>query len=172
MLVIRIKRCLACKSCELGCAIAHSESGELFGAILEQPASRSRVRVAGDAGFAMPLQCRQCETAPCMGVCPTKALNRSGVDDPIVLDHGLCIGCTWCVMACPFGVISLDEQRRAIVKCDQCFDLVQRGRLPACVTACPSGALTFQTSDDVSREKREACLVEFRRAAGQPGEAV
>lgn len=164
MLVVKVDRCLGCKSCELACAVEHSASKDLYEAIKESPAPRSRVSVGQGEGFAVPLQCRQCESAPCVAICPTRALARTSPETPVMLDHDACIGCKWCILACPFGVITLDERGRTIVKCDQCFERVQRGELPACVQACPTGALLYETLDEILAGKREASLVQIRRS--------
>lgn len=165
MLVVKVDRCLGCKSCEIACAVEHSASRDLFQAIHETPRPLTRVHVGQGAGFAVPLQCRQCEDAPCMTVCPTQALYRANADSPVVLDQDRCIGCTWCVLACPFGVITLDDKSRAIVKCDQCFARVEAGKLPACVEGCPARALQFKTIEEVNADKRRAYLVQIEQAA-------
>ena len=161
MIVVKAAQCVGCKSCEIACAVEHSASQELFTAILEEPASVPRVSVQQGEGFAVPLQCRQCENAPCVAVCPTRALHREDPDSPVLLEHDLCIGCKWCVLACPFGVIKLDSKHHAIIKCDQCFERLQRGELPACVVACPTRALEFKSQDEVVKEKREGYLVQI-----------
>jgi carbon-monoxide dehydrogenase iron sulfur subunit len=117
------------------------------------------VDVAQGEGFVVPLQCRQCEDAPCIKICPTNALFRADDESPVVIDHDLCIGCKWCVIVCPFGVITLDEKSRTIVKCDQCFERLKRNELPACVVSCPTGALEFKTLEGVVAEKRREFLV-------------
>lgn len=169
MIVVRVDRCLGCKSCEMACAVEHSESKDLYKAIHEAPRPRARVSVQQGAGFAVPLQCRHCEDAPCIEICPTNALNRADKDSPVIIDHDLCIGCKWCILACPFGVIYLDEENRIIAKCDQCFERVGRGEKPACVTACPTGTLKFKTMKEVLAEKRKASLVQIEKGFG--GEA-
>lgn len=163
LLVVKVDRCLGCKSCELACAVEHSESKNLFAAIGERPVPRTRLSVAQGDGFAVPLQCRHCQDAPCIEICPTKALHRADEDSPVVIEHDLCIGCNWCVLACPFGVISVDSEGRTITKCDQCFERVERGELPACVSACPSGALEFKRVDEVVKDKRQAYLLQIER---------
>lgn len=165
MLVVKVDRCLGCKACEVACAVEHSASKDLFEAIRESPGPRSRVTVGQGQGFAAPLQCRQCESAPCVAICPTHALARTSPETPVMMDHEACIGCMWCVLACPFGVITLDERGHSIIKCDQCFERVQRGELPACVQACPTGALSYETLDEVLAGKREASLVQIQGAA-------
>jgi len=163
MIVVKVDKCLGCKSCELACAVEHSESKDLYQAINETPVPRTRVSVEQGAGFAVPLQCRHCEDAPCMEICPTNALRRTDKDSPVVIEHDLCIGCKWCILACPFGVINLDDENRVVTKCDQCFERVQRGEEPACVSACPTGALVFKEMEEILAEKRQACLVRIER---------
>jgi carbon-monoxide dehydrogenase iron sulfur subunit len=166
ILVVKAHRCMGCKSCEMGCAVVHSKSGDLYEAITEYPAPTSRVRVKGGNGFAVPLQCRQCEDAPCVAVCPTKALHRGNQDSPVAIDQDMCIGCQWCVLACPFGVINLDSKSRTIIKCDQCTERLELGQLPACVVSCPTGALEFKRMEDVIAEKREAFLLQIEGCLG------
>lgn len=163
MIVVKVDRCLGCKSCEIACAVEHSESKDLCQAIHETPAPQTRVSVYQGKDFVVPLQCRQCEDAPCMQICPTDALHRADKDSPVVIDDDKCIGCKWCVLACPFGVIRLDEESRVIIKCDQCFDRLKRGEKPACVSACPTGALDFKEMKEILAEKREASLVQIER---------
>jgi len=121
------------------------------------------VSVRQGTGYSVPLQCRQCENAPCVEICPTNALHRDDLESPVVVDHDLCIGCNWCVLACPFGVIRIDSAQGAVIKCDQCAQRVERGESPACVSACPTGALAFKTMDEILEEKREASLVLIQR---------
>jgi carbon-monoxide dehydrogenase iron sulfur subunit len=161
VLVVRVSRCTACRSCELACAVEHSVSKELVAAIAEMPPPCSRVSVEAGDGFAAPLQCRQCTDAPCVLVCPTHALRRQDQDSPVVIDQELCVGCRACVLACPFGVIRMDKFSHTIIKCDQCADRLERGELPACVSACPTRALEFKDPDAVTREKKNAYLVEI-----------
>lgn len=167
MIVVRAERCLGCKSCEIACAVEHSESRDLYQAIHQSPRPSARVEVAVGDGFVVPLQCRQCQDAPCIAICPSNALMRADQDSPVVIDHDLCIGCQWCVLACPFGVITLDEKSRTIIKCDQCFERLERGERPACVSACPTRALDFKTIEEVIKEKREAFLVQIASSSGE-----
>ena len=166
MLVVRAHRCLGCKACEIACAVEHSKSKNLYEAIHETPLPSPRVGVAVGETFIAPLQCRQCEDAPCVTICPTNALRRADQDSPVVIEHDLCIGCKWCILACPFGVITLDDKSKTIIKCDQCFERLQREDLPACVSACPTGALQFKTIYEVIEEKRGAFLSRIERGFG------
>jgi len=152
-LLIRNERCLGCRSCELACAVEHSQSRNLLGAISESPRPRYRVHVTSRGGDCLPLQCRNCEEAACLDACLSGALQRDerGI---VVCDTALCVGCFMCVMVCPFGIITVAEPERRIVKCDRCPERAE----PACVSACPTGALIYQEIDTAARERRSAVL--------------
>jgi len=105
IIVTDLRKCLGCHSCELACAISRSTSKTLLGAILEDPKPATRVRVVGIGTQPVPLQCQQCEDAPCAAVCPTAALYRLGKDETVLFKRVLCIGCSSCVLVCPFGAI-------------------------------------------------------------------
>jgi carbon-monoxide dehydrogenase iron sulfur subunit len=164
MVVVKVNRCLACKSCELACAVQHSKSRNLSEAIRETPKPKARLTVAQGKGFTAPLMCRHCEDAPCAAACPTGALSRPSDDSPVVVNQALCIGCSSCVLACPFGVVRPGNDGLSIIKCDQCIERVATGDRPACVSACPTHALEFKTVEEVLDEKRGADLQRMGRA--------
>ena len=155
-------KCLACRACEIACALAHAETDDLVEAIFAQGA-RPGVFVESAGEFAVPLQCRHCEDAPCVAVCPSGALSRQGDGEPVTVDEQKCIGCAFCVQVCPFGVVRLvarpaagGAQRQAVIKCDLCIGRQQEGLEPACVAACPVGALTFEEVDENAGRARTA----------------
>jgi len=158
---IDIERCQGCKSCEIACAVEHSKSKSLFQAVLEEPRPQTRVKVERIGELAAPLQCRHCEDAPCVTVCPTKALEKQGVEGPVLVREELCIGCKWCILVCPFGVIGLSREGKAIIKCDLCFE---REDGPACVEACPTKALRFITVAELNKETRRKALTELHHS--------
>lgn len=159
-----IAKCLACRSCEIACALEHSSTKDLFAAIHESPSPTARVSVESVEGMAIPLQCRHCEDAPCITVCPTKALHRFEANQPVLIKEERCIGCKMCIMACPFGVITMREGGKAALKCDLCLNRVDRGELPACVSACPTLALQFLDVDEITRRKRQKTAESAREA--------
>lgn len=162
LLVIDTERCVGCHSCELNCAVAHSESRKLFAAIFERPLPRNRVTVEHYRGTNIPLQCRHCEEAPCLKVCPTEAISKAAVEEPVLIDESLCIGCKWCLLVCPFGAVSLGrEGQNAVLKCDLCQDHPPEYNVPACVYSCPTGALQFLSAEEYAREKRREFLVDY-----------
>ncbi len=161
VLFIDAGKCLGCKSCEIGCAVEHSQSKDLFMAILETPTPQSRVSVEIAGDVSVPLQCRHCEDAPCVAICPTKAIEKLGTEEPGLIKEELCIGGKWCILVCPFGVIKLSRDGRRITKCDLCLERIKDERNPACVESCPTGALQYKTIDEITAEKRKGTVKDF-----------
>ena len=149
-----VERCMACKSCEIACAVEHSAAKTLFGAILESPRSQPRVQVEDAVAFSYPSRCLHCEDAPCIIACPTGAMQRHAVTDSVFVNENRCIGCWMCVMVCPFGAVSAGPTYQTALKCDRCPERVEAGQVPACVEACPTQALIFATPDEMAATQR------------------
>ena len=89
----------------------------------------------------------------CMRVCPTQAIRvRNGM---AAIIEEKCIDCGECITACPFSVIMLDKENNVAEKCTLCIHRVEKGLAPACVNACPSGAIYFGDINDISLKLRE-----------------
>ena len=155
IITVDIKKCLACKSCEIACALAHSQSGVLEEATNEEPKPQKRVTVEPAAEFGVPIQCRHCESAPCIRICPTCAIQRLDEQSPVLVDAELCIGCKLCMLICPFGLLQIGTEGRAVIKCDMCIERMHTGRGPACVEACPTRALRLVTIEEITKAKRK-----------------
>src|SRR5205807_526614 len=88
-----------------------------------------------------PVVCMHCETPTCAEVCPADAIKR-GADGVVrTALEARCVGCSNCVLACPFGVPKMNSDFDLMMKCDLCYDRTSTGRRPMCATVCPSGAL-------------------------------
>jgi carbon-monoxide dehydrogenase iron sulfur subunit len=170
MIVFDAERCMACKSCMLACALAHSEAGSLVEAVASGTLGRPRVHVEALGESGMPLQCRHCQDAPCIAICPTGAIARETPDSPVVLDAERCIGCRFCVVVCPFGVIEESPDGKAMTKCDLCIERTKAGQPPACVAACPACGLKFVEVDDWVGERRKKAAVRLAVEAGGGGD--
>jgi len=148
--------CTGCKSCEIACAIEHSTSKDLFGAVFERQYPRKRIFVCAAAGQSIPLNCHHCEDAPCLHACPAGALYR---EENIVKHAGeRCLGCGACQMACPFGVIARLPNSKVVAKCDGCPDR----QTPACVDACPTGAVKFGDPSAMEHIRRQKIAQKLR----------
>ncbi len=129
-------RCLACRSCELACALVHSQAGSLETALAETPVPRRRVAIASGPGGLLALRCEQCDEPLCVYACKTGALARDPATGVVTLREDRCVGCAICLVLCPSGV-RLDPERDRVLRCDACAG---RER-PACVAACPTRAI-------------------------------
>ena len=154
---VRLDRCMGCHSCELACAVEHSESRSLYGAIAEHPLPKKRVYVEWVApDNALPILCRHCEDAPCMHACIIGAISRT--PEGVVVTHtDKCIGCWTCVMVCPYGVIGRHLEEGRAYRCDRCPDI----DLPACVNACPTRALVYRRVATHAKNARQVAAREM-----------
>jgi len=176
-IVADVAKCLACRTCELACALAHVETDDLVEAIYSLKA-KPRIYIEPAGSLTVPLQCRHCDDAPCVRVCPSGALWRPDQSGPVMVSQEKCIGCAFCMEACPFGVITLAETtvgeeglRKAVIKCDLCQSRQTQGLLPACVASCPVGALAFEEVDQQAAQAR-ARTAAAAAAASEGGEQL
>ena len=97
----------------------------------------------------VPVVCMHCEQPTCAEVCPADAIKRTG--DGVVQSarKPRCIACGNCVVACPFGVPEVYEEKQLMMKCDMCYDRTTAGKKPMCATVCPSQALFFGTREQI-----------------------
>ncbi len=158
---VRLDRCMGCKSCEIACAVEHSKSKSLFGAIAERPLPVRRVYVEKADDQKIPLVCRHCEDAPCVAVCRTGAMSQDPTTGTVDRDQERCVGCWMCAMICPYGVIGRQAEVRKAVKCDRCKSL----DVPACVTACPSRTLVFTGQREFMEMMRREAAAKIAKEA-------
>ena len=92
--------------------------------------------------FFVPKLCNQCDKPPCVLVCPVKA-TYSTKEGVVLVDRKACIGCRYCIQACPYGARFLDPGLKVVDKCTWCYHRITKGLLPACVEVCPVGARVF-----------------------------
>ena len=99
----------------------------------------------------LPRPCMHCKNPPCLNVCPTKAIYKRA-DGIVLIDHEKCIGCRYCVWACPYGSMQFNPDTGIVEKCILCSQRIDKGEKPACVDSCPGRALTFGDIDDPASE--------------------
>ena len=92
--------------------------------------------------FFVPKLCNQCAHPPCVQVCPVGATFQTA-DGVILVDEKRCIGCRYCIQACPYGARYLNPHTRTADKCTFCYHRITKGLLPACVEVCPTEARIF-----------------------------
>ncbi|MBW6411545.1 4Fe-4S dicluster domain-containing protein [Clostridium weizhouense] len=171
-------KCIGCKACELACFAVHNKDNNvgLTVGTVKVPVI-PRLHIVKVNKKTAPIQCRQCEDAPCGNVCPVGAIRKQ--DNIIFIDEKTCIGCKSCVLACPFGAIEVlpsyqdgkslmqkglkeksdnelkNKSKVTAYKCDLCIET----GTPACIKACPKDALSLvNTSEEKQNKKISAAL--------------
>ncbi|MDR1084202.1 MAG: 4Fe-4S dicluster domain-containing protein [Deltaproteobacteria bacterium] len=161
-------KCTGCRACEMACFQSHNAKrnkvGKTVGTITVPVTPKLYVTVIETA--SMPIQCKHCENSPCKAVCKQSAIVRFG--HQVIVDETKCIGCKDCLVACPFGAITLlpyydkgkpvkqvgsDENKVAASKCDLCIDDPDG---PACVRVCPNEALSVSDVNEDRKKKNIA----------------
>ena len=188
-----LSRCIGCRRCVYGCVDENNQSrkpqihwisvlrfkkGDKWVTDLESSDKYYNPETVPEPGyFYMPVQCQQCENPPCVRACPTKATWKED-DGIVVIDYHWCIGCRYCMAACPYGArhfnwaapgISKEEintdthylgnRPRPVGVVEKCTFCIQRtrnkpGHYPACVEICPVGARKFGNLLDSESEVR------------------
>ena len=151
---IDYSRCIGCQACVQACAECDTHRGVSM-IHLETIARRESVQTA-------PQICMHCEEPICAQVCPADAIKKT--PDGVVQSSlkPRCIGCSNCVMSCPFGVPKYQIDIDQMMKCDMCYDRSSVGKKPMCATVCPSGALTYTTMQDIQRTRRGIPINEWK----------
>ena len=157
-------KCVGCKLCEVACSNVHSKNEEARKTISARKGPIiPRIFVTKIGKVKMPIQCRHCEDMPCGKVCPVNAIKK--VDNKVILDESICIGCKTCAVACPFGAIEMttidkdtENERTIALKCDLCAN----SDSPACVKVCPKKALRLVNPKEEENRKREAVVKTLR----------
>ncbi|MBN1828493.1 MAG: 4Fe-4S dicluster domain-containing protein [Deltaproteobacteria bacterium] len=150
-------KCIGCRACQVACKSWNENRSEDTAnrGTAENPPHLSAdtwtkmrfTEIEGKDGFQWvftKLQCMHCEHPACATACIVGAFEKTK-EGAVVYDAKKCIGCRYCMVACPFGVPAFEWDRPIpyIRKCTFCFDRLKGGMAPSCATACPSGALSF-----------------------------
>ncbi len=164
--------CIGCRGCEWACKKAHAlptpplesyEDKSVFKAMRRPDETALTVVNRYDnpkdpaAPYTVKVQCMHCEHPACVSACIVGALKKQETG-AVVWDTNKCIGCRYCMVACPFQIPAFEYQKALqprIMKCDFCADRRAAGGLPACVEQCPVEALTYGRRDDLVRAARE-----------------
>ncbi|HET9953697.1 MAG TPA: 4Fe-4S dicluster domain-containing protein [Polyangiaceae bacterium] len=184
---LNLSVCIGCRKCVEACHIENNHdraSNNSYIRVLEMEQGSFDMEkgnaaydhpVPAPGKYYMPVQCQQCDNAPCVKVCPVQATWKES-DGIVVVDYNWCIGCRYCEAACPYharrfnwtkpeipkdeinpnqGYLSNRIRPQGVVeKCTFCLHRTRNGRLPACLEACPTGARVFGNLKDPNSEIR------------------
>jgi Fe-S-cluster-containing dehydrogenase component/formate-dependent nitrite reductase membrane component NrfD len=135
--VIDHNRCIGCHACTVACKEEHNVPVGVFRTWVKYIEKGEFPHTSRHFGV---MRCNHCDDAPCVEICPTRALFRR--DDGIVdFDNSRCIGCKSCMQACPYDALYLDPNTHTAAKCNFCAHRVEMNLEPACVIVCPTQAI-------------------------------
>ena len=168
-MVIDLKRCVGCYGCQVACKAEHATRPGIMWARVLRSESGTFPNVRR---LSLPVLCMQCREPACLPVCPTGATVQRE-DGVVTIDRALCIGCRYCMQACPYGARYFNDGDGAyfgtaptpyeragadahadgvVEKCDFCIERVERGLVPACVANCMTRARVFGDLADPGSE--------------------
>ena len=156
--LIDITKCIGCGSCVRACEMENnvppnyfrtwverylvSRTGEVY---VDSPKGArdgfdpTATSIGATKAFFLPKLCNHCAQTPCVPLCPVGASYRSP-DGVILVDEKRCIGCGYCVQACPYGSRFIHPETHTASKCTLCYHRITKGLKPACIQACPTEA--------------------------------
>lgn len=156
-------KCIGCRACQSACKDykGFSVTGEdnKYDMPLELNSKNHtliKLYQEGDESSFVKRQCMHCNDPACVSACPVTALvkQENGV---VTYDKDKCIGCRYCMIACPFDVPSFEYDKAfpEIMKCDFCKELLAEGKTTECARVCPTGAIAFGTRDEMMKEAKK-----------------
>jgi anaerobic dimethyl sulfoxide reductase subunit B (iron-sulfur subunit) len=141
------RACTGCKACQLACKDKNNlDRGILWRRVIEMEGGdwnkQGNAWVSDLFVYFLSLACMHCEQPICMEVCPTGAITQRK-DGIVIINEKVCIGCRYCQWVCPYAALQYDSSKGVMTKCNLCFDLLDQGLAPACVSACQMRVLKF-----------------------------
>jgi Fe-S-cluster-containing dehydrogenase component len=157
-LMIDASLCIGCRTCMAACKLENDlpAGPRPIDAICSGPLKTD----GGLMSHRWPVTCFHCDQPACVLACPTDAMQKRE-DGLVFSDIQLCIGCQTCAVACPFGHPQLNPALGKIAKCDGCRNRVEAGLWPSCALVCPTGALSYGSTQAVVHQRRMAEAVKM-----------
>jgi molybdopterin-containing oxidoreductase family iron-sulfur binding subunit len=168
-MIIDLKKCIGCMACTIACKVENGTRPGIFWNMVKDQEFGTYPNVKR---VFVPVQCFHCADPPCVKVCPTEA-SYQRPDGIVAIDYEKCIGCRYCLEACPYGARNFNEHPEGYFgkeltlseqivyaghhlgvteKCTFCLHRIQQGKLPACVQTCIGQARIFGDLEDPESE--------------------
>ncbi|MHC4160195.1 MAG: 4Fe-4S dicluster domain-containing protein [Planctomycetota bacterium] len=171
--IVDIGKCIGCGKCVIACKLENgvplesennrtwieryviTEDEEIFvdspdggiNGFTAEPEDAKYKNLKIQKSFFVPKLCNQCKKPPCLRVCPVGATYQTK-ERVVLVDRNTCIGCRYCIQACPYGARYFLHAVGVVDKCTWCYHRITKGLLPACVEVCPAGARVFGDMSD------------------------
>ena len=135
--VIDQRKCIGCHACTVACKAEHDVPIGVYRTWVKYI---EKGEFPNTRRYFLVNRCNHCTDAPCVTICPTRALFKRG-DGIVDFDSNRCIGCKSCMQACPYDALYIDPYSQTAAKCNYCAHRTEVGLEPACVTVCPEHAI-------------------------------
>jgi formate dehydrogenase iron-sulfur subunit len=158
-ILVDITKCIGCRSCEQACKEIHGFPRET-----ETKLSTTAFTVIEERSDRyVRRMCMNCQDPACASACLVGALKKTALG-PVTYDASKCIGCRYCLVACPFNVPRYQWSKLVpfVTKCDMCYERQARGNPPACVEACPVQASIVGWRDEILEEAQRRILLDSK----------
>jgi len=164
--LVDLTRCIGCRGCQVACKSWNERSvkpTELDGSFTNPKQLNSECytnisfveqdKEAAPVWSFVKSQCMHCKDPACLSACPVGAFRKSP-EGAVLYNFGRCIGCRYCMVACPFSIPKYEWEKTSpwIRKCTFCADRMADGKVPACIKVCPTGTMFFGSLDDGAKE--------------------
>ncbi len=151
--IVDLRRCVGCDACAVACKSEMNTAPAVAPLTLRagRPVQVNyRAVLAVESGsypavtrVFVTSACNHCAAPPCVPACPTRAVTRDAATGLVQIAAAACVGCRYCEWACPYGAIQYDDASGKVEKCTGCSHRLAADLAPACVVACPTGALQY-----------------------------
>lgn len=152
---IDLKKCIGCHACAVACKAEMNTAPQTspleVDDVTAEAVNYRRVLYLDSGSYPdvsrtfVTMSCQHCYYPACMKACPVGAITKRASDGIVLIDYDKCIGCKYCIWACPYGAPQYNETTRKVEKCTFCSHRIDAGLKPACVTTCAGRALNYET---------------------------
>ena len=148
-MLVDLRRCIGCQACTVSCSVENQPPiGQFRTTVLQYEVDQAD---RAPAMVSLPRLCNHCDEPPCVPVCPVQATFQRS-DGIVLVDNERCVGCGYCVQACPYDARFINHETQTADKCTFCEHRLEAGLLPACVESCVGGARVIGDLNDAHSE--------------------
>lgn len=152
-MLVDVRKCIGCQACTVSCIQENAVPEGSFRTVVSTYSVKLADAVQPAGTYVLPRLCNHCDEPPCIPVCPVGATKKRA-DGIVIVDGERCVGCAYCVQACPYDARFINHESNTADKCTFCAHRVDAGLLPACVETCVGGARIFGDLNDPDGELR------------------
>ena len=147
--IFGLRKCVGCRACTVACTMENNTETEVnYRWVLEQEGGAYPTPTVQTFSTA----CYHCASPACMASCPVDAITKDPDTGVVLIDQEACVGCKYCIAACPYRAPQLNEVTGKVEKCTYCVQRTSQGLMPACAATCVGGAISVATDERWSED--------------------